>query len=118
MGRAGRLAALFLNRDRIEKVTPAQVKEVAEKYLTASNRTVGFFVPTAKPERTPIPEVPDIAKLVEGYTGRKVEASRGRDLRRLADGHRGPRAAARADRRRQAGLAPQEDAGRVRPDCG
>ena len=65
----------FLNRDRVEKVTPAQVKEVAEKYLTASNRTVGFFVPTDKPERTPIPEVPDIAKLVDGYTGRKLQSS-------------------------------------------
>jgi zinc protease len=63
----------FLNRDRIEQVTPAQVKEVAEKYLTASNRTVGFFVPTSRPERTPIPEVPDIATLVSGYTGRQAK---------------------------------------------
>ncbi len=64
----------FLNRDRLEKVTPAQVKEVAEKYLTASNRTVGFFLPTTKPERTPVPEVPDIAKLVDGYKGREVKS--------------------------------------------
>ncbi len=64
----------FLNRDRIEQVTPAQVKEVAEKYFTTSNRTVGFFVPTAKRERTPIPAAPDIAKLLEGYTGRQVKA--------------------------------------------
>ncbi|MFI5456408.1 MAG: M16 family metallopeptidase [Isosphaerales bacterium] len=60
----------FLNRDRIEQVTPTQVKEVAAKYFTTSNRTVGFFIPTAKPERTPIPAVPDIAKLVADYTGR------------------------------------------------
>jgi zinc protease len=65
----------FLNRDRVEKVTPAEVKDVAQKYLTASNRTVGFFIPTSKPERTPIPDAPDIAKLLDGYTGRKVEAS-------------------------------------------
>jgi zinc protease len=65
----------FLNRDRVEKVTPAQVKEVAQKYLAASNRTVGFFVPATKPERTPIPDVPDVAKLVDGYTGRKVDSS-------------------------------------------
>jgi zinc protease len=64
----------FLDRDRIEQITPSQVKEVAEKYLTTSNRTVGFFVPTSKPERTPIPEVPDIAKLVAGYTGRGAKA--------------------------------------------
>jgi zinc protease len=63
----------FLHRDRIEQVTPAQVKDVAEKYFTTSNRTVGFFVPTSKRERTPIPAVPDIAKLVEGYTGRQAK---------------------------------------------
>ncbi len=63
----------FLNRDRIEQVTPAQVKEVAEKYFTTSNRTVGFFVPTSKPERTPIPAAPDVTKLVANYTGRELK---------------------------------------------
>jgi zinc protease len=67
----------FLNRDRIEKITPAQVKEVADKYFTTSNRTVGFFIPTSKPERTPIPAVPDIAKLVDGYTGHQQKAQMG-----------------------------------------
>jgi zinc protease len=67
----------FLHRDRIEKVTPAEVKEVAGKYLAASNRTVGFFVPAAKPERTPIPETPDLVKLLKDYTGRKAESSSG-----------------------------------------
>ncbi len=65
----------FLDRDRLEQVTPAQVKEVADKYLTTSNRTVGFFVPTSKAERTPVPEVPDIAKLVSGYKGRPVKVA-------------------------------------------
>jgi zinc protease len=74
-GAQGDWRLYFLNRDRIEQVTPAQVKEVAEKYLTASNRTVGFFVPTTKPERTPIPAVPDIAKLVAGYTGRGTKSA-------------------------------------------
>jgi zinc protease len=73
-GAEGDWRLYFLDRDRIEQVTPAQVKQVAEKYLTTSNRTVGFFIPTLKPERTPIPEVPDIAKLVAGYTGRQVKA--------------------------------------------
>ncbi len=63
----------LLNRDRIEQVTPAQVKDIAEKYLIASNRTVGFFVPTSKAERAPIPAPPDIAKLLDGYTGREVK---------------------------------------------
>ena len=65
----------FLDRDRIEKVTPEQVKAVAAKYLTRSNRTVGVFTPTTSPERTPIPETPDIAKLVDGYKGREVSES-------------------------------------------
>ncbi len=65
----------FLDRDWIEKVTPEQVKEVAAKYLTRSNRTVGVFTPTASPERTPIPAATDIAKLVDGYKGREVSDS-------------------------------------------
>ncbi len=64
----------FLNRDRIEHVTAEQVKQVAASYFTTSNRTVGFFVPTAKAERTPVPAVPDIAKLVDGYAGRQIKA--------------------------------------------
>ncbi len=67
----------FLHRDRIEKVTPEQVKDVAARYLTASNRTVGFFLPTTKPERTPVPERPEVAKLVDGYKGRKTESASG-----------------------------------------
>ncbi len=78
VGCARRLAALLPQPRSHRKVTPAQVKEVAEKYLTTSNRTVGFFVPTAKPERTPVPAVPDIAKLVDGYTGRELKSARAR----------------------------------------
>lgn len=67
----------FLHRDRIEKVTPEQVKEVAAKYLTPSNRTIGYFLPTTKPERTPVPETPDLASLLRDYKGRQVESSTG-----------------------------------------
>ncbi len=68
----------FLFRDRLEQVTPDHVKEVAAKYLTESNRTVGFFIPSDKPQRTEIPATPDVAKLVEGYKGR--DASSGGEL--------------------------------------
>jgi zinc protease len=62
----------FLDRDRVEKVTPDQVKAVALAYLRPSNRTVGLFLPTDKPERTPIPATPEIASMVEGYKGRET----------------------------------------------
>ncbi|HVC94307.1 MAG TPA: pitrilysin family protein [Pirellulales bacterium] len=65
----------FLNRDRIEKVTPADVRDVAARYLTTTNRTVGLFVPTDKPQRTPVPSAPDVAGLVEGYKGRAKSAA-------------------------------------------
>jgi zinc protease len=65
----------FLTRDRVGQVTPGQVKEAAAKYLARSNRTVGVFLPTAQPERTPVPPTPDIARLVDGYKGRDVSES-------------------------------------------
>ncbi len=36
--------------ERLAAVTPAQVQQVAQRYLTADNRTVGTFVPTAEAE--------------------------------------------------------------------
>ncbi|MGO9598894.1 MAG: M16 family metallopeptidase [Isosphaeraceae bacterium] len=64
----------FINRDRLEQVTPAQVKEVAAKYLTASNRTVGYYIPSTKPERTEVPTAPNIAELVDHYKGRAAQS--------------------------------------------
>ncbi|MFO0909995.1 MAG: pitrilysin family protein [Isosphaeraceae bacterium] len=65
----------FINRDRIETVTPEQVKEVAARYLARSNRTVGVFVPTTAPERTHVPAAPELASLVDSYKGRKLEVA-------------------------------------------
>ncbi len=64
----------FLNRDRIEQVTPEQVQAVAAKYLQRNNRTVGVFMPTEKAERVAIPPTPDVASLVAGYQGRAAIA--------------------------------------------
>jgi len=74
-GSQGDWRLYFLSRDRLEEVTAAQVKEVAAKYLTSSNRTVGYFIPSAKPERTAVPPTPDVAKLVENYKGRNVQST-------------------------------------------
>ena len=48
---AGDWRLFFLHRDRIEKVTAADVNRVAAKYLTRNNRTVGVYYPSEKAER-------------------------------------------------------------------
>ena len=67
----------FLHRDRIAKVTPADVQRVAGKYLLASNRTTGVFVPTAPSEtvRATIPAAPDVTALVKDYKGQGTIAA-------------------------------------------
>jgi zinc protease len=61
----------FLHRDRVAKVTPADVSRVAKIYLLPSNRTVGVFYPTKNPERAAIPATPNVTELVKDYKGGK-----------------------------------------------
>jgi zinc protease len=63
---------MFLHRDRIEKVTPADVQRVAAAYLKPSNRTAGVFVPTPNPDRSIIPAASQVEQMVAGYSGRAV----------------------------------------------
>jgi zinc protease len=58
---------LFLDRDRMEKVTPDDVKRVAIAYLKPSNLTIGEFVPETAPARAEIPAKSDVAVLVKDY---------------------------------------------------
>ncbi len=60
---------MFIDRDRIQKVTPEDVARVAKIYLKTSNRTIGRYIPDAKPERAEIPAAPDVAALVKDYKG-------------------------------------------------
>lgn len=60
---------MFLARDRQRTVTPADVQRVAAAYFKPSNRTVGLFMPEAKPDRAEIPPRTDVAAAVAGYTG-------------------------------------------------
>jgi zinc protease len=60
----------FLLRDRVEKVTAADVNNVIAKYLKPSNRTVGVFIPDSKPDRAEIPSPPNVAELVKNYKGK------------------------------------------------
>ncbi len=63
---------MFLDRDRFEKVTPEDVARVAAKYLKASNRTLGEFIPTDSPDkdRTVVASTPDISELLKNYKGK------------------------------------------------
>ncbi|MEO8563932.1 MAG: pitrilysin family protein [bacterium] len=63
---------LFLYRDRLEGVTPADVQRVAARYLKPSNRTVGVFYPTEKPDRSTVPALASVDQMVAGYKGRAV----------------------------------------------
>lgn len=61
---------LFLNRDRVEKVTPEDVARVAKLYLKPSNRTIGKFIPEDTPDRSVVPASPDLEATLRNYTGK------------------------------------------------
>jgi zinc protease len=65
----------FLQRDRIEKVTLADVERVAAAYFKPANRTFGQFIPTATPDRAEIAEAAPPAEQLKGYTGRAALAA-------------------------------------------
>jgi zinc protease len=66
---AGDWRLFFLDRDRVKKATLEDVQRVAREYLKPSNRTVGLFIPTPKPDRAEIPQTPDVAALLKDYKG-------------------------------------------------
>ncbi|QHV94890.1 M16 family metallopeptidase [Spirosoma endbachense] len=72
---AGDWRLVFLYRDAIRKVTPADVQRVAQAYLKPSNRTVGLFLPDQKPDRAEITAAPDIMSLVKDYKGEQMVAA-------------------------------------------
>ncbi len=66
---AGDWRLFFLRRDLIKAVTLEDVESAAKAYLKSSNRTLGLFYPTEKPDRAEIPALPDVAALVKDYKG-------------------------------------------------
>lgn len=60
----------FINRDRVETTTLANVQSAAENYFRPANRTVGEFIPGDKPQLAAIPTAPDLAALTQNYTGK------------------------------------------------
>jgi zinc protease len=59
----------FLNRDRVRQATVEDVRKAAAAYLKPSNRTVGVFLPTAKPDRVEVAPPADVAAMVKDYKG-------------------------------------------------
>ncbi|MGA0612689.1 M16 family metallopeptidase [Caldimonas sp. KR1-144] len=58
----------FLQRDRVAKVTLADVQRVAEQNLLPSNRTLARYEPTTEPRRAPAPATIDVAAQFKGWT--------------------------------------------------
>ena len=63
---------IYLHRDRLAAVTPADVQRVAAAYLKPSNRTAGVFLPTEKPDRTTVPQAGAVEQMVAGYKGKAL----------------------------------------------
>ena len=66
---AGDWRLFFLHRDRLRKVTPEEVAQVAARYFKPSNRTLGLFIPTPNPDRAEIPPTPDLTAALKDYKG-------------------------------------------------
>jgi zinc protease len=58
---------MFLQHDLLSDVSPADVVRVAKSYLKPSNRTVGYYIPDADPDRTVVPPTPSLAKTLDNY---------------------------------------------------
>ena len=63
---------LFLQRDRIDAVTAADVNRVAKTYFQKHNRTVGIYIPVEQPQRLAISPAPPLDALVKDYKGGNV----------------------------------------------
>jgi zinc protease len=73
---AGDWRLFFINRDNIEKLTVADIQNVAKKYYLQSNRTWGRFIPENNAERVKVSETPDITILTKEYKGKALEENK------------------------------------------
>lgn len=72
---AGDWRLFFQIRNDVEKVTAKDVDRVAKKYFKPTNRTLGFFIPTAKPDRVEVPAAPTAAEALKNFKARKAQAA-------------------------------------------
>ncbi len=60
---------IFVDRDRLKNTKLEDVQRAAKTYFKESNRTVGQFIPTEKPDRSEIPKAPDVSAILKDYKG-------------------------------------------------
>ena len=76
---AGDWRLAFIHRDRVESTTVEEVNAAVQKYFIPTNRTIGNFIPTDKPERVEILHPEGVAEMVASYKG-KVAMDVGEDF--------------------------------------
>ena len=76
---AGDWRLAFIHRDRVESTTVEEVNAAVQKYFIPTNRTIGNFIPTDKPERVEILHTEGVAEMVASYKG-KVAMDVGEDF--------------------------------------
>ncbi len=62
----------YLYRERVRKVTTADVQRAADTYLKPANRVLGAFIPTSQPDRAEIPPPPNLAAALADFKGSEV----------------------------------------------
>jgi zinc protease len=65
----------FLLRDRVRDAKLADVQRVAQDYLLQSNRTLGIYIPTEKPQRAPALGLVDVAEQMKGFRPQAASAA-------------------------------------------
>ncbi len=68
---------IFIQRDRIARVTPEDIQRLAKDILNPSNRTIAQFIPTQKPSRYEAPNLSneELAAVTKNYKGRETVAA-------------------------------------------
>jgi len=66
---------LFWYQGEIAKVRPEDVQRVATAYLRPENRTLGLFVPSAKPMRVAMPAGPDVREMLKDFSSADAVAA-------------------------------------------
>ncbi len=61
---------MFLSHDRLEDIGPSDIQRVASAYFKSSNRTVGYYIPEATPDRTVVPPTPNLSSLLSNYSSK------------------------------------------------